>query len=190
MGGRRGEARERLVAVALELFVRHGVGGTSLQMIADGLGVTKAAVYYQFQSKEDIVWAVVTPALDELAEVAARAEAQRRRSERLGTALEGVVDLVVRNRRVMGIILADPAVSRLVREHHVLFSLEERINAIITGPDPSPEALVNAAMVSGGLMAAGMDPRLAGLDDDVLHRHLLDTARRLLRLRPQPRPQG
>jgi hypothetical protein len=36
-------------------------------------------------------------------------------------------------------------------------------------------------------MAAGMDPRLAGLDDAVLRRHLLDTARRLLRLRPLPR---
>ena len=39
-------------SAALELFARRGVSGTSLQDIADHLGVTKAAVYYQFRSKE------------------------------------------------------------------------------------------------------------------------------------------
>src|ERR1041385_8027277 len=48
-------ARHRTVAVALELFARYGVGGTSLQMIADELGVTKAAGYHQFRTKDDVV---------------------------------------------------------------------------------------------------------------------------------------
>ncbi|MFB4315053.1 TetR/AcrR family transcriptional regulator [Actinomadura sp. 21ATH] len=187
-GSRRpGEARERLLAVALELFARHGVSGTSLQMIADELGVTKAAVYHRFPSKEDIVWAVIAPALAELEEVARRAEARSRRSDRVAAALAGVVDLVVDNRRLMAVILADPAVGRLIREHPTLHALEGRVNAILTGPDPDPGTLVAAAMVSGGMLAAGLDPRLAGLDDEALRRHLLDTARRLLGLRPLPR---
>jgi AcrR family transcriptional regulator len=40
-------AQGRIIAAALELFARNGVGGTSLQMIADAIGVTKAAVYHQ-----------------------------------------------------------------------------------------------------------------------------------------------
>src|SRR5262245_61648465 len=48
-------AQLRIIDAALELFTRHGVGGTSLQMIADALGVTKAAVYHQFKTKEEIV---------------------------------------------------------------------------------------------------------------------------------------
>ncbi|NUR16364.1 MAG: helix-turn-helix transcriptional regulator, partial [Dermatophilaceae bacterium] len=53
----RGQGRRRVIDAAVELFAEHGVSGTSLQMIADHLGVTKAAVYYQFHAKEDIVLA-------------------------------------------------------------------------------------------------------------------------------------
>ena len=42
---------------ALELFARNGVGGTSLRMIADELGVTKAAVYHQYNTKDEIIYA-------------------------------------------------------------------------------------------------------------------------------------
>src|SRR6266436_7491726 len=51
----RGDTRERIQAVALELFAEHGYEKTSLREIAERLGVTKAALYYHFKSKEDIV---------------------------------------------------------------------------------------------------------------------------------------
>ena len=43
------------MAAAQKVFGQHGVGGTSLQMIADEIGVTKAAVYHQYNTKEEIV---------------------------------------------------------------------------------------------------------------------------------------
>lgn len=52
---RGGGTRERIQAVALELFAEQGYNNTSLREIAERLGVTKAALYYHFQSKEDIV---------------------------------------------------------------------------------------------------------------------------------------
>src|SRR5689334_14173118 len=45
-------AQQRIVDAAVPLFAEHGVGGTSLQMIADAVGVTKAAVYHQFKTKD------------------------------------------------------------------------------------------------------------------------------------------
>jgi AcrR family transcriptional regulator len=55
-GGRaRGDTRERIQSVALELFAEHGYQQISLREIAERLGVTKAALYYHFKSKEDIV---------------------------------------------------------------------------------------------------------------------------------------
>jgi AcrR family transcriptional regulator len=53
--GRRGDTRERMQQVALELFAEQGYERTSLREIAERLGVTKAALYYHFKSKEDIV---------------------------------------------------------------------------------------------------------------------------------------
>ncbi len=51
----RGDTRERIQSVALELFAEHGYEKTSLREIAERLDVTKAALYYHFKSKEDIV---------------------------------------------------------------------------------------------------------------------------------------
>jgi AcrR family transcriptional regulator len=51
--------RERIKQVALELFTEHGYEQTSLREIAERLGVTKAALYYHFKSKEEIVHAFV-----------------------------------------------------------------------------------------------------------------------------------
>ena len=51
-------AQTRVLDAALRLIAERGVSGTSLQMIADAMGVTKAAVYRQFKTKEEIVVAI------------------------------------------------------------------------------------------------------------------------------------
>src|ERR1700744_2078581 len=56
--GRRGSApatRERILEIALDLFSEQGYEKTSLRDIADRLGTTKAALYYHFERKEDIL---------------------------------------------------------------------------------------------------------------------------------------
>ena len=50
--------RERILDAALDLFIEQGFDGTSLRQIAEKLGVTKAALYYHFESKEDILLAL------------------------------------------------------------------------------------------------------------------------------------
>jgi AcrR family transcriptional regulator len=52
------DTRERILSVALDLFTEQGYDGTSLRQIAEQLGVTKAALYYHFESKEDILMAL------------------------------------------------------------------------------------------------------------------------------------
>jgi len=52
------ETRQRILDVALALFTERGYDGTSLREIAEELGVTKAALYYHFESKEDILLAL------------------------------------------------------------------------------------------------------------------------------------
>lgn len=52
---RRGDTRQRIQDVALELFAEQGYEKTSLREIAERLDVTKAALYYHFKTKEEIV---------------------------------------------------------------------------------------------------------------------------------------
>src|SRR5215510_822445 len=55
----RTDTRARIQQVAVELFTEHGYEGTSLREIAERLSVTKAALYYHFKSKEDIILSLV-----------------------------------------------------------------------------------------------------------------------------------
>jgi AcrR family transcriptional regulator len=59
MSPRRTDTRERAVAVALELFNDQGYEQTALREVAERLGITKAALYYHFPSKEALLEAVV-----------------------------------------------------------------------------------------------------------------------------------
>ncbi|GGV83076.1 TetR family transcriptional regulator [Streptomyces griseoloalbus] len=52
---RRGNTRQRIQDVALELFAEQGYEKTSLREIAEHLDVTKAALYYHFKTKEEIL---------------------------------------------------------------------------------------------------------------------------------------
>lgn len=50
-----GSTRERILDIALALFTEQGYDKTSLRDIAERLGTTKAALYYHFKSKSDIL---------------------------------------------------------------------------------------------------------------------------------------
>ncbi|WP_327133384.1 TetR/AcrR family transcriptional regulator [Streptomyces sp. NBC_01343] len=72
---RRGNTRQRIQDVALELFAEQGYEKTSLREIAERLEVTKAALYYHFKTKEDIIISVfedLTRPIDELIDWAER----------------------------------------------------------------------------------------------------------------------
>lgn len=67
----RGHTRQRIQDVALELFAEQGYEKTSLREIAERLNVTKAALYYHFRTKEDILISLfqdLTKPMDELIE--------------------------------------------------------------------------------------------------------------------------
>src|SRR4029434_8120832 len=68
--------RERIQEVALELFTEHGYEATSLREIAERLGVTKAALYYHFKTKDDIVTSFMEDRAAAVEEIVAWGKAQ------------------------------------------------------------------------------------------------------------------
>src|SRR5689334_8569520 len=74
-------ARARIQEVALDLFIEEGYDKTSLREIAERLGVTKAALYYHFPTKEDIVSSMVEDRMAGLKEVIDWAKEQPRTEE-------------------------------------------------------------------------------------------------------------
>lgn len=190
MTATKGDTRVRLLETALGLFTEHGVEGTSLQMIADALGVTKAAVYYHFKTKDEITEAVAEPALRELSSILDRAAALRRHGAQVDYVLDGLVDLVVRNRVLVAVFCSDPGIARAVeRSLHGEENVMTRLPAMLVGPDADDATLVAAHVALAGMAMAGGSPALVGMDDESLRRHLADAGRRLLG-RPRRRDQA
>jgi AcrR family transcriptional regulator len=81
MSPRRTETRQRAIEVALELFAVQGYDKTSLREIADRLGITKAALYYHFASKEALLGAIMESLVEPIDELVAWSESQPRTSE-------------------------------------------------------------------------------------------------------------
>jgi AcrR family transcriptional regulator len=81
------DTRTRIQQVALELFTERGYEATSLREIAERLGVTKAALYYHFRTKEEIVQSLFE---DHLAQLDALIEWGREQPPDVGTRREFV----------------------------------------------------------------------------------------------------
>lgn len=181
------DTRTRLLAAALRLFSEHGVEGASLQMIADDLGITKAAVYYHFRTKDEIVDAVAEPLLRDLGLIAERAIAQKRRGAQIDHLLHGLVDLVVGNRTLAALYSSDPGFARAVEKTvQDADTFKARVIEVVAGPDPDIAAIVTAHVALAGIALAGGSPDLAGVSDEDLRDELLAVGRRVLG-RPRPR---
>src|SRR5579875_2399496 len=105
----RDETRARIMAVALQLIAERGFAATSTREIAERLGLTKAALYYHFRTKDELLAAIVGPALAELEALVTRAEADEGPSARRDLVV-GYVDLVARHAELIRVLASDPSV--------------------------------------------------------------------------------
>ena len=174
--------RHRLIDVAVDLFTRHSFAGTSLQMIADELGFTKAAIYHHFRTREQLLAAVLEPILAELRTVVEAAEARRTAHARAEHMLSGYASLAVRNRALVAVLAADPSVATALQERPEWRDLIRRQLALLADVDPGPVGEVKASMVYAGMPGAA-GPASSNLDDDVLRDVLVEVGRRTLGLR-------
>jgi AcrR family transcriptional regulator len=175
-------AQSRIIAAALKLFSRHGVGGTSLQMIADEIGVTKAAVYHQYNTKEEIIRAVAESELSRLEAVLDTAEAEPSPDQGRDAVIAGIVDLAVERRHQVSSLLNDPIIGRLFVKDKRLLRDMDRLNRLLMGTDAGPESQVATAMLTAAISGAVMHPLVVDRNDEALRKQLRQLARRFLDL--------
>ena len=92
--------RERILDVALDLFTDQGFDATSLRQIAERLGVTKAALYYHFESKDDILMALHMRLHEFGREALAELGDGPLTPERSGALLNGLTDQMMAQRKI------------------------------------------------------------------------------------------
>jgi AcrR family transcriptional regulator len=143
------ETRSRLRELALQLFAEQGYEQTSLREIAERLGVTKAALYYYYKSKEDIVRDLVEDYMTQIDQLIAWGRDQPRSAETRAEIVRRYLDIIVTGTAVFRLLHQNQAaVSSLAaaKERGELF--RERIDALIgllTEPGAPIHAEIRAA---------------------------------------------
>jgi AcrR family transcriptional regulator len=170
----------RTLRAAAELFAEHGVGATSYQMIADAIGVTKGAIYHQFNTKDEIIIAVAEMELAPLEDALEAAEALDGRIEARELLLSLVIEHAVQHRRGANTLQFDPVIVRLLSEHEPFQRFIERLYGKLIGDGPGPDTQVRLAALTCVIGGTVSHPLVADLDDDTLRTQLLEMARRIV----------
>ena len=175
----RGDSSPRqVVACALRLFSERGVAATSLQMIASDLGVTKAAIYHHFRTKEEIVRAVLAPAFAGFAALVSEAR-RLPEPQRAAALIDSLAEQAVANRLLYSVVLGDLSAAQLRRESADHLASFRALREILAGPHPTAASRARATVFLSGLMGPHTDPDLQ-LDDETLHHALVSAGHRML----------
>ncbi len=96
---------EQLRDVALDEFATAGYAGTSLQRIADLVGTSKASVLYHYDSKERLLEAAISPAVDDLRGFVDGMGIDTFAPEKLPAFVEQFVDVLLAHRQVVHFVI-------------------------------------------------------------------------------------
>jgi AcrR family transcriptional regulator len=146
---RRRDTRVRIQQVALELFAEQGYERTSLREIAERLGVTKAALYYHFKSKEDIVRSFTEDYFCRIDALIAWGRGQRPGPRTAEELLDRYITIVIESGEVFRFLERNQATIHGTEDgKHRFTQFRPRLAAlmeIITGPDAPPRSRIRAA---------------------------------------------
>jgi len=176
------QTRQQLLAVAIRLFAERGFDGTSLQMIADEMGMTKAAVYYHFRAKTDILRALAELMIEQVTGLLDVVATKRSRRDRIETFATGYVDdILIGQRTIVAVVSDDPALHvRMAVEQDQFTDLRQQLVHALYGEAPTDDERTAVYAVEGLAKAV---PYLNDLDDEALRSTLWRTCVRILTVR-------
>ena len=154
------ETRARIQAVAVELFTEQGYEKTSLREIAERLDVTKAALYYHFKSKEDIVASLVEDYVGQIDDLIAWGREQPRTAPTRAEILRRYVGIVTDGHQVFRMLHQNQAAASSMSGTEGRSELfKERLRALVdllSEPGATLAERLRPAMALGGI-SVGLD---------------------------------
>ncbi|MEV6964210.1 TetR/AcrR family transcriptional regulator [Hamadaea sp. NPDC051192] len=141
--------KQRIQDVARDLFAQRGVQRTSMQEIADQLGITKPALYYHYASREELVRSIVQPTLDEEEAFLASQEALAEVDPR--ALLEAYFDFHYRHRAEFMLMLSELTTFAHLGLIDRVLEWRQRLGKLLHGPDPTLDQAARAVIAFGGI---------------------------------------
>ena len=152
--------REQILSAALALFLAQGYEATSLREIAECLDITKAALYYHFPAKEQLVVELTRPFLNDLADLVGRARAEDpdRRPDRRLALLTAYLELLTAHRPVIRLLAQDPATQNHPDVGFRVRNLVDAYTTELAGPHAQEDDTVRIACAIGVINSVATGP--------------------------------
>jgi len=170
--------RERILDAALTLFAQKGYEATSMREISQQLGITKAALYYHFDSKADIVRAMLADTEQQVSGLVDWARSQPNTPELRRQVLTRWSDIMqAHGLAVFRFVVANrKVIDDLSPDRHG--GMHECLGELYQALAPEGESAEDQLRIRLALMSINM-AGLAGADIDADEPEILAAARRL-----------
>ena len=153
----RTDTRARIQQIAVELFTEHGYEGTSLREIAEHLNVTKAALYYHFKSKEDIILSLVEDYQAQMDALIGWAKEHPGNADTRREILNRYMDIVAERSQVFRMLHQNQAaMNTMASALRTLKNAPLRLADQLAGPDASLRDRARALMALGSMSIGWM----------------------------------
>jgi AcrR family transcriptional regulator len=172
------DTRRRVLDVARRLFADRGYRATSMRQIAEQVGISKAALYYHFAGKDEILSHLTEPLLDDWETVLARAEEHPDPDAVRWQALEALLDVFLRHRKTLLMLVRDMTLLVQAPVAPRVRAAMALANDLVAGPDRSLQRRVRAAQAVAGL--GDVVVLFSDAPEAELRRHVMDGVRVLL----------
>jgi AcrR family transcriptional regulator len=181
----------RIAQLALARFRVGGFVGTSIADLAGALGVSKAAIYYHYRSKDALLHRLIDPLLDAVdaciqGHTTPAAPARTRSARPL---LGAYLAVLLTHRDVIPLVATDVAVLNHPSIGPRLRAQNQRLQSLLTAPDTSALARLRAEAALGAIWRPLIAEPQVDLSDPAHQRILIDAA--VATLHPsRPSPNG
>lgn len=146
----RTDTKAEIQAVALELFARKGFDKTSLREISERLNITKAALYYHFPSKNDLLRSLVEPLDADMEELFDR-YGQGAGALDPRALLGDYFDICVRRGDLLIAVLRDLGALADTGLVDSVIDWRRRLDRMLVGPEADAPARMGAVIALGGI---------------------------------------
>jgi AcrR family transcriptional regulator len=166
----------RIARLALDRFRVDGFVGTSIADLAGALGVSKAAIYYHYRSKDTLLHHLVDPLLDAIDACIGDHSTPAPSARTARQLLSAYLAVLLAHREVVPLIATDVAVLNHPTIGPRLRAQNQQLRALLTTADTSVAARLRAEAALGGIWRPLIAEPPLDLTDPAHQQILVDAA--------------
>jgi AcrR family transcriptional regulator len=179
----------RIAHLALARFRVGGFVGTSIADLAGALGVSKAAIYYHYRSKDALLHHLIDPLLDAIDTCIRDHPTPAASAQSARQLLDAYLAVLLAHREVVPLITIDVAVLNHPSIGPRLQAQNQQLQSLLAAPNTSVAARLGAEAALGAIWRPLFAEPQVDLSDPA-HQHILIDAAVAILQPSQPFPDG